>query len=248
MTSNKNQKFYFSEIGQEEKVKYLYQSANQNLHAHIWQEGEDKKDLENFSIDKFDEETSSLILTHKPSGILGKLSFSKHRNQEVLLKVLIDPIYLFTKTYLDYDLEKNIFCTKINNSVFKGQQRANYRLEANSVIRIGFTINRNTFNAIDLSASGISFQVENNHEAFEVGQTHQNGMVSLGSKQFEISKLKIVEKEEDQWEKANDTLVKGYKVAIQFTEVSKEVESNLYLTISSEARVQEIKKMFSEKK
>lgn len=243
-----NKKYYFSTASAQEKISFLSGACTDKLSAEVWKKGQDKDQVEEFEIISYDKLTHRLSLKFN-GGLLSKLTGSKNRDQDVLLKISYGPIYIFTSTILKLDTAKDEYYAIINQDIYKSQQRTNYRLMANKFVKIQFKISQVVHDALDISAGGTSFLVPASEiEKFKKGAIHEDCIIRLANFNYNIPQAKIAGFWEQEFHDAQGNIVEGYKIGIAFVDLPKKTEEELFLSINTEARGEEIRKKSLEKK
>ncbi|EQC46021.1 PilZ domain-containing protein [Bacteriovorax sp. Seq25_V] len=240
--SDANKKYYFTQIDQEEVKSFLSKAVKDKQVAAIWQKGQDKDAVEEFEILGFDEVSMRLDLGFKAS-LLAKITGSKNKDSEILLKITFGSLYIFTTSILKFDKEKDYYTAIIDRDIFKSQQRSNYRLMANRFIKIQFKIDNEVFDALDISAGGTSFIVPTEmKERFPKEQIFQGCVLRLAGVNYTIPEAKIAGTWDSEFKDGSGNIVAGLKIGISFVDLPKKIEEDLFLSINTEARGEELRK------
>ena len=246
MFEDENQKFYFSVVENDEKVSFFKKAATDNLDVEVWQKGQKKSEVELFQVKSYDPDSHQLNLKFKGT-LLTKITGSKNRDQDILLKISFESIYIFTSTHIKYNVSKDLYYCDISNEIYKSQQRTNYRLNANRFIKIKFKILGEVFDALDISAGGTSFIIPANIvDKFPKDQELQDCVVRIANRNYPIHLIKIAGIWEHEIKDGKNLSSKGYKIGISFLDIDKKVEEDLFLSINTEARGEEIRKKSSQ--
>lgn len=246
--SDANKKYYFTQIFQDEVESFLSRAVKDQAVATIWQKGQEKDDVEEFTVKSFTKERMTLTLDFNAS-ILSKLAGAKNKDKKVLIKITYGPVYIFSNSTLVKDPNSDFYFIEMNNDVFKSQQRSNYRLNANRYIKIQFKIDNEVFDALDISAGGTSFIVPiEMKERFAKGKSFENCVIRFANTNFELPIVKIAGTWDHEYKDAEGNIVQGLKLGVAFSELPKNIEENLFLQINLEARGEEIRKKALEKK
>ncbi len=241
MEKNENQRYYFSTVGQEEKIQLLKILSSKSKIIGLWEKGIKEKDIQMFKVVAFNQ--SSLLLTLKPE----KQSFFKgflqkeYHNKEVFCKFDIYHASYFTQSFLSYDMKKDVYNLVFERDLYCGKRRADYRLQASSRILIQFKIDDYIFNCVDISASGLNCFIDpKTYSKAEKGTVLVNGTLTFCGQDYVIPKAHIVKI--DQIE--NSGLVTA---GMLFKNLSKSMEESLCIKINSEVQTEEIHKLFFSK-
>lgn len=243
-----NKKFYFSVVQDDESQSFINKAVSEELVAEIWQKGQDKDQVEEFDILSYDPILKKIKLKLR-TGLLGKLTGSRNKDSQVLIKISFGSIYIFTSTTLEYDRDDDTYFVLINQEIYKSQQRSNYRLSANKFIRIQFKIADIVFEALDVSAGGTSFNILPEHEdKFKKGQVYEDCILRLANINYDIPEVKVVGVWENPHKDEQDNLINGKKIGISFVSLPKKTEEALFISINTEARGEELRKQTLERK
>lgn len=245
---NSNQKYYFSVADEDERITFFQKAASESLQAEIWQKGQDKDQVEEFDIASFDPDTKKLSLKFK-GGLLSKLTGSKNKDQDILLKVSFHSIYIFTSSKLIFNKEADLYEATIDQEIYKSQQRSNYRLNANRFIVIQFKIDNEVFNALDISAGGTSFTIPAEmKDRFNKDEVHEGCVVRLANVNYTIPESRIAGIWDHAFKDEKGNIIEGFKIGVAFIDLPKKTEEDLFLSINTEARGEELRKKSLEKK
>ena len=246
--ANSNQKYYFSTAEEDERKSFFEKAASEELIVEIWQKGQEKDEVEEFDIASFDADNVTLKLKLK-TGLLGKLTGSKNKDKDILLKISFHSIYIFTSSSLKYDKESELYSLVVDKEIYKSQQRSNYRLNANRFVKIQFKIDNEVFSALDISAGGTSFTIPAEmKDRFTKEEIHEGAVVRLANMNYTIPQAKIAGTWEHAFKDEKGNIIEGYKVGVAFVDLPKKIEEDLFLSINTEARGEELRKKTLEKK
>ena len=239
-----NKKFYFDVISDHDVTSFFTKAAEDNKSAEVWKKGQDKEKVENFKVISFDEDTRALRLRFQTSGLLGALKSSQNIGKDVLFKIPFDNIYLFTNTNMSYDPEQDHYHAVLDRDVYKSQQRSNYRLEATKFIRLQFKIDDIVYEANDISAGGTSFTIDSSDiERYPKNTIFSDCKVKITKFTYEIPEARVASHSEFIYrDEFGNELVKT-KIGVAFQNLPKKVEEELTITVNSEARGEEIRKL-----
>lgn len=247
MTDKKdpNKKHYFQEIDPEVFTKSILarcQTENASPLT-IWEQGQTEDSAEHFIAIDYD--AHSKVIKLKATGnFVTKIAGSQKVGKQVLVKVPFDEtIHFFTGGSFKFHPETLTYSLEIQQDIFKSQKRSHFRLTASEVIPIQFKIDEQVFQALDISIGGTSFEIEkSDSERFAKGKTFKDCTLRFDRKNYYIPEAKVTAQlplKEDNGEN------KGrLKVGILFINLSKKIEEELYIKISTEARGEEMKKKF----
>jgi hypothetical protein len=245
---NSNQKYYFSVALEDERSSFFEKAASDALIAEIWQKGQDKDKVEEFDITSFDHETKKLHLKFK-GGLLSKLTGSKNKDQNILIKISFQSIYIFTSSKLTFNKDDDSYEAIVDQDIYKSQQRSNYRLNANRFILIQFKIDNEVFSALDISAGGTSFTIPAEmKDRFVKDAVHEGCVVRLANMNYIIPESRVAGIWDHAFKDEKGNIIEGYKVGVAFIDLPKKTEEELFLTINTEARGEELRKKALEKK
>jgi c-di-GMP-binding flagellar brake protein YcgR len=238
-----NTKFHFTAVIGQERKDLLTKAAASKLKAEIWQKGQKKSEVETFVIKDFSSPDNQFTLEFQATGMLNKLTGSGNKGQEILLKIPMDTIYIFTNTKLEHNAETGLYTCKLDSDVFKSQTRSNYRLYASKSLPIQFKIDGEVFDALDISAGGTSFMLSKDmKDRFPKGQFFGDCIIRFAKKDFNILSVKIAGHWPSKYTNDIGREMEGLKVGVQFEDIDKKVEEDLFTTINTEARGEEIRK------
>lgn len=241
-----NKKHYFTIVDPNEVSSVLDNGAKESISIYLWSQGQKEDQLEEYEITGFTPDSITISLDIKGS-FLSKIGKSKLTDNEVYLKLNYNKFQYFSYSTLSYDDEAKSYVLKVNNDVYRSQQRSNYRLNANAYVIVQFKMNEEVHDAHDISAGGTSFTVsEEDLPKFPEGEIFKDCMLRLNRDKFEIPQAKIAKT----WP-IKDTEEKptgNFKVGIAFIDVPKDTEEDLFKSINGEARAEEIRKQLAAKK
>jgi hypothetical protein len=245
---NSNQKYYFSVAPEDERTSFFEKAASESLMVEIWQKGQEKDQVEEFDILGFNTEEKKLSLKFK-GGLLSKLTGSKNKDKNILLKISFHSIYIFTSSKLIHNKDEDTYEVVVDQDIYKSQQRSNYRLNANRFILIQFKIDNEVFSALDISAGGTSFTIPAEmKDRFTKDDVHEGAVVRLANMNYTIPQARIAGIWDHAFKDEKGNIIEGYKVGVAFVDLPKKTEEDLFLTINTEARGEELRKKALEKK
>ncbi len=240
-----NKKHYFALAVAEDFTQTMKMHCTQNHSPPltIWEKGEPEDDAEIYeAVEYFPEQK---IIKLKPTGkLITKITGSTKAGKQVLVKVPIeDKINYFTGGILKFHPDDLTYSLEIQQEIYKSQARGNFRLNSSDVIPIKFKIDNQVFDALDISVSGTSFEIEQyDAERFKKGLVFKDCTLNFDRKNYYIPLALIAAliPLTDENNKPNSR----YKVGIAFKELHRKTEDELYIKISTEARGEEMKQKF----
>jgi len=249
MIDNKdpNKKHYFKPVTHEdfEGTMLAQCSKEKALPVTIWEKGESEELAELYMAVKYFPQEK--IIKLNPSGkLVTKITGSTKSGKSVLIKIPIEnKINYFTGGKLKFHSEDLTYSLEIDQDIFKSQQRGNFRLNSSSVVPIQFKIDDQIFDALDISAGGTSFEIDDDQKArFAKGLSFKDCSIRFDRKNYyiplaEVAILIPMPNEEGK-------VGKKIKVGISFKNLPNKTEEELYMKITSEAHGEEMKKKFDE--
>lgn len=247
MTAKKdpNKKHYFELASKEDFTHTMNRHCSQEHSPPItiWEKGEPEDDAEIYEANEYNPETQTIKLT--PTGkLLTKITGSTKAGKQVLVKVPIeDKINYFTGGKLQFHPDELSYTLEIQQEIYKSQARVNYRLNSSEVIPIKFKIDNQVFDALDISISGTSFEIEaHDAERFNKGKIFKDCTLNFDRKNYYIpfAHIAVLIPLTDENSKPNG----NFKVGVSFKDLHRKTEEELYIKISTEARGEEMKKKF----
>lgn len=237
-----NKKHYFIVIDKDElKAVALDHTEDQGI-IQLWKQGKSEDSVEDFEAYAFDEKTPALLMK-STAKLLSLLKMSPLLNEEVFLKMTVGKYHYFSYGKLSYNKENKCYVLPLENDIYRGQQRSNYRLMASSHIKIQFKIGDTVYACQDISAGGTSFIIPSEEaEAFKKDDLHEGCALLFCGKRYEVPKSRIA----GLWDA--EAKVPSRKVGIAFVELPPQVEEDLYRQVNSEARGDEVRKKLAERK
>lgn len=247
MTNKKdpNKKHYFQAIAPEVFTKSILarcQDADASPLT-IWEQGQSEDSAEHFIALDYDPQ-SKIIKLKTTGSFVAKIAGSQKVGKLVLVKVPFnETIHFFTGGSLKFHPESLTYSLEIQQEIFKSQKRSHFRLTANEVIPIQFKIDEQVFQALDISISGTSFEIEESDSGrFAKGRIFKDCTLRFDRKNYYIPEAKIAIQLPLKEENGQDS--GRIKVGILFINLSKKIEEELSIKISTEARGDEMKKKF----
>jgi hypothetical protein len=249
MKDNKdpNKKHYFQPITHEDFAEImLVQCSKENAPSvTIWEKGESEDLAELYTAVKY--LTQEKIIKLKPSGkLVTKITGSTKSGKLVLIKIPIEnKINYFTVGKLKFHPEDLTYSFEVAQDIFKSQQRDNFRLNSGPVISIQFKIDDQVFDAMDISAGGTSFEIDEAQKArFAKGLFFKDCSIRFDRKNYYIplAQVAILLPMPDEEGKVGKKL----KVGISFKNLPSKTEEELYMKITSAAHGEEMTKKFDE--
>lgn len=238
-----NKKHYFSTISKKETDSFLLKAVELKVVLQVWEKGQDEDDLEEFEVTSYHPESATLLLELK-GGFFSKLSGSKLTGKEIFFKMNFQKIHLFSYATLEVHSSTGGHQIKATNIFYKSQQRSNYRLATNKHFPIQFKMNDEVYKGLDISAGGTSIIAPK--DRYQQGDICQNCVIRIAKINFPIAKAKImaVTPLKDPFGREKNEA----QIGIAFIEVLEKIEEELFKSINSEARAEEMRKSLLEKK
>jgi c-di-GMP-binding flagellar brake protein YcgR len=241
-----NKKHYFSTLDDEEKQSIISVAINEKIDLLLWEEGLGENSSETFFIKDF-ELASNKMSVRKEQSIIQKLIKSKLLNKTVYLKFVVGKMQYFSYAVLKMEADSPAYYLHIKNDLYKGQQRSNYRLKAGRNINIMFKVSGQVFNALDISAGGTCFLIDTDHqEVFKEGKEFKRCELAFNKKKFVIP-LTVVASNTELFNADGKSLDKN-QIGVQFQKLPKALEEDLFRDVNSEARAEEMRKAFLNKR
>jgi hypothetical protein len=236
-----NKKHYFSEVDPSEMPDIFAKAISEEIEVKIWEQGKSENEVESYLPKAFNPETRVLEVA-SGGGLLSKFSSSKLIDKDIFIKVGSDKFQFFSTSILEYDKETKKYTMAVTRSVFRTQQRTNYRLQSGPHIRIQFRIDDDTLQeGLDISAGGTSFIVSA-EEASRYVKDHvfKDCKLGLNNDKFNIPNAKVA----GSWpvKDMNNEETGELKVGIAFSGITDDTEEALFKSINGEARAEEMRK------
>lgn len=242
-----NKKHYFQTVPHDEfsEVIQLHCNLEEAQHLTIWEKGEAEEEAELYeAVEYF---PNPKILKMRPTGkLMTKITGSAKAGKQVLVKIPVeDKINYFTGGRLKFHSDDLTYSLEIQQEIYKSQQRGNFRLMASNVIQIQFKIDEQVFEALDISVGGTSFLIDPaEQERFQKGKLFQDCTLRFDMKNYYIPMAQIAGIFPSN--NPDGTPTGKLKVGIAFKGLSRKVEDELYIKVSTSARGEEMKKKFDE--
>jgi hypothetical protein len=233
-----NKKHYFQTVPHDEfsEVIQLHCNLEEAQHLTIWEKGESEEEAELYEAVEYFPHPK--VLKMRPTGkLLTKITGSLKAGKQVLVKIPVeDKIH---SEDLSYSLE-------IQQEIYRSQQRGNFRLQASNVIQIQFKIDEQVYEALDISVGGTSFIIDQSEkDRFDKGKLFQDCTLRFDMKNYYIPMAQIAGHFPVMNPDGTPSTEK-LKVGIAFKGLSRKVEDELYIKVSTSARGEEMKKKFDE--
>lgn len=240
MEKDSNTKHHFNKATKEKKTQILSDLGKGETPLYLWAKGQTQKDLEEFTVDKFDEDNNVLYLK-KNKNFLAKLLGTKLVNKEVFIKYQHDQYHYFTTATFRKAEEADTYTATVKGDVYISQQRSNYRLNANRHIVVQIKIDKNVYSGNDISAGGTSIDV-NKHSGkfFKKDMELQDCQLKLVGKVFQIPIMKVASIWPIKNALGEETDMMG--IGLSFHGLDPVTEERLFIQINAEARAEEIRK------
>ena len=237
-----NKRYYFKKLDILSKKRFLEYLSNKNREIFLWIKGYEEKDLEAFRVIQINK-AGNLIKLEKRTHFLKKIFKSLLADNDVFIKVTRGKDYYFFQGHLSHK-EKSTYSLAIQEDIYKGERRKNYRLNSSVFVKINFQYQNKLFSGHDISAGGCSFIIpEELKQEFPNDTILKQGIISLNRDKFIIPKCKIIKVSEvtlkDQPEK------KFFRLGVEFINLPKSTEEEMRRLINTEARGLEIRQKFN---
>lgn len=242
-----DKKNYFDTVPSEDVAVLLKALAKTNETISIWSEGKSGDRVEEYEVYHHDSKESSIEVMSK-GFFLKKFKESSIIGEKVYIKLVHKDTQYFSFVPLLYSKESRSYKLFFEKAtVFKARQRNDYRLKTKKEKMIQIKIVDAVFEGLDISAGGTSFLIEiSDKERFEKGKVFTNCTLRFMDKDFAIAAIKII----GQWEYKDmlGNLTDKIRLGVSFSELAEDAENALCQAINSEARAEEVRKMFSKKR
>ncbi|MDD0852250.1 PilZ domain-containing protein [Halobacteriovorax sp. GB3] len=237
--SDANKKHYFTTIKIDEADSFFKRAVEEKKIVSLWLKGQSQDDVEEYDLISYNDSDHTLII-EKRGGFLSKLTGSDLLYKEIFFRINFETINIFSYSTLK-KTEDGKLIIRVMNDVYKSQKRSNYRLQANRHIKIQLKINGQVYDALDISAGGTSFMIDDvEKETYSKQSVHTNCRLRLNRYQFDIPQCKVM----GVWEGTHPdgTLTGKIKLGIAFIDLPERIEEDLFREINGEARAEEIRK------
>ncbi len=247
LKNDKNKKHYFSEVEPSELTEICGKIIEEEIEIKAWEQGKSDKEVETF-IPKTYSADDRILEISLGGGLLSKLSSSKLLDKDIFIKIGSDKFQFFSTSILEYNKDTKTYFIVLSRSLFKTQQRTNYRLQSSTYIRIQFRIDADTLKeGLDISAGGTSFIVPKEEASlYQKNHIFKDCKLGLNSEKFNIPSAKVAAT----WpaKNASDEPTGELNVGIAFEDLTPETEELLFRYINGEARADEMRKMMDKRK
>lgn len=244
-----NKQHYFTQVPKVEVDAIFSRLASKKTEIHIWKKGMTEEELEVFEILNYEPELKKLSLSKKGL-FIHKLFKSSLVGAQIYFKIHEEKVNYCSTATLKKGSAQGEYSFQLLQTLYLSRQRSNYRLESGQHIAIQIKFESpnfekpKIFNALDISAGGLSFVVDQTElPNFEKGTVFEGSTVRLNREKWLIPKVKVVALFDAFDEEGKPR--KTARLGVQFLAMGKEVEEALTRTINSEARGEEIRKKFS---
>lgn len=211
---------HFNECSAVEINQVFSSLPHREIKILLWTKGSSAR--EKFIINHYSPENQRIYLD-RPSGTTLLV------NQGVLMNLEFNQMRYFSTSTLSVDENQELYL-KINSKVFKGNKRANFRIDSQVIENYKITVNDLTFDGIDLSVGGISFLAPAHLIDIFQANEYQNITIRFNRHQIKIAKAcKKYCITTDFF--GNNQIV--LKVGMQFLDLEEEKESFLFREINN---------------
>lgn len=240
-----NKKHYFQVASHIEFIESMktHCSIEDSPTLTIWQKGETDEEAEIYGAVSYSPEQK--IIKLRPMGtLIQKITGSTKAGKNVLIKIPIeDKINYFTGGKLKFHPDELMYSLEILEDIYKSQARAHFRLNASDAIPVQFKIDEQVFDAVDISVSGTSFNIDpKDKDRFAKGMVFQTCTLRFDRKNYHIPSALIAAQLPAYDESGKTTGM--LKIGVAFKDLPAKIEDELYIKISTEARGEEMKKKF----
>ena len=240
-----NKRFYFKKLSKVDRLKFLKSFCKKKSVIEIWKKGYEEKDMETFEIQTYDEEQCTINLTKK-GNFLKKFLKSLLTDTDVFIRIIQGRDYYFFLGHLKHQI-KNQYSLDLENELYIGQQRKNYRLDAGIYIRLKVRVDNKLFSGKDISAGGISLISPSSlDDYFQKGKLFTKFTISMNGHTFDVPKAKLASKTKVRLRERPGELF--FKAGLEFIGLPKSTEEKIRRIINYEARGLEIREKFNLKK
>ncbi len=242
-----NKRHYFTEVKQSETLGVLKKAIDDKVEVKLWEQGKSEEEVETYLPTEVDSKTLATVLEPQ-GGLLSKLFSSKLLGKSVFFKVGSGKFQFFGTADFTQDKSTKAYQLKLSSTLFKTQQRSNYRLQASSQVRIQFRLTEEILqDALDISAGGTSFIIpKDQQDEYPKGKEFRGCRLGLNSHKFDIPIATIAGLWPADPPKGSDE--EFMKVGMAFSGLSQDNEEELFKIINSEARAEEMRKTMLERK
>ncbi len=240
-----NQQHYFSQIPKGEQDSLLERMANRHATIVLWRKGKDENDVEQFEIAHYHAEDKKLVLN--PTKMIRKIFKSHLVDQDVLLKISEGNYNYFSNSHLKVsDSATPEYSVQLSASIFMSQQRKNYRLNASYDVAIQIKIGDIVYEGRDISAGGMSINIDpDKQNAFQLKTEFSDVTVRLNSYRWSLPKVRVNKcwpiTSTEKSKKTADVVA----VALEFINLAKGLEEDITKAVNSEARGEEVRKLYN---
>ena len=237
-----NKRYYFKKLDILSKKRFLEYLGNKNREIFLWIKGYEEKDLESFQVTLINK-AGNLLQLEKKTHFLKKVFKSLLADNDVFIKVTRGKDYFFFQGHLTHKA-KSTYSLAIQEDIYIGERRKNYRLTSSVFIKINFQYQNKLFSGHDISAGGCSFIIPEELETeFPNETTLKQGIIALNRDKFIIPKCKIIKISEVRLKGQPDK--KFFRLGVEFINLPKSTEEEMRRLINTEARGLEIRQKFN---
>lgn len=246
-----NKKHYFTRLKGDALASTLQQVKTESPIITIWMKGFENRSEEFKILEIGNSNGNTKLILDRQCSLINKLTKPFFLNKDVFVKFKTEKFQYFTTSILKFDEESLFFSIEILDDFFKGQQRKDYRLQANQLNTICITINETTFACLDISAGGTSFIIKKEmEEQFSKGKEFSKVKLYFNKKNFFIPLIKVCgvwDLKESEKNTIPEELKNGVKLGIQFLKMPPETDEELCKHVNTESRAEEVWKLLREK-
>ncbi len=222
-----NKKYYFGEISPGETTEIINKVTKQeDKTILIWTQRERRALAEEYDIISFDVTTSKLYFKAKGK-LLASFKKSKKVDSEIFFRVTLGRFYFFSTSFLQYDSESKEYSLEVKNTLYKGQQRGDFRIKQGEWVKLTINIDKKEYPCVDLSSGGLCFVVPKAmEESFQKDRTFFNCTVTFNDKEYLINRANIA----SAWQDKEDS--SKLFVGVCFIDLLGQTEEDLFKQIN----------------
>ncbi len=242
-----NRKHYFGALKPSDVFAFLDNCSKNKVLIQVWEQGKSEDHVEEFKIEKYSPESDRITIMPQ-GGLMAKLTGPSLVDINIFIKFLADKKLQYFSTgkiSVEKDAEgKKIYYLKLNQSIYKGQQRSNFRLKTNEKRNILLKMaNGKIVDCDDISVGGSSFIIEKKDlDQYPKNEVITDSSILFNNVKFDISHIKIAGHIPIE---GDDTKI---RIGLAFLQLSKGVEKALFDAINDEIRKDEIAKLLKKGK
>ncbi len=240
-TKDSNEKYYFQEIKNPADIeKAILELVADKSDLHTWKKGQEI--LESYVVKGYQSDIRAITMGLS-GNFISSIIGSQLLNNLLLFKAATGKYIYFGSGTLTRDAKTRDYQMCWVEPFFQSQQRSNYRISYGQENIIKIEINKEIFNAVDLSAGGASIAVPKSRSVqFACNKTFLKVKITFNTMSFEVPKMET---------RAHIPFLypnndEGIQVGMAFYGLDKILEHDLARYINSRARYSEIRKSISD--